>query len=769
MRGLWRGLCVLMINSITILIISATKIEIEIPLAKPGCPSHCGNVSVPYPFGIGLTCSLNADYNLNCSHTTITDNPPRLFLITTTILEVMEISIKGQMRLKTPLAYNHYKQGKLDLIDSSDGFPDDLFPYPQVFSDKANKLILIGCDDNVYLTSRTTNAHIRYNMTSSRSECQAYCHKLDEVVNGSCSGIGCNQVSIPNGLTTFLPRMESDYNHSQVPYNTYGYAFLAEEGTFTFNSNDLLHHTMLLNKIRNDVRVVTEWYVFDHGRSETCNQAQTNLSTYVCQNNTNCIDFETNSCIGYRCSCLPGYQGNPYLSPGCSDIDECASVDNPCSHICINIPGSYKCSCPKRHRGDGLKNGTRCTSDPSQLVAILGLGFGVSFGSIIVFLVGWWLYSFLKRRQIIKQQEINFKSNGGMLLRQQMSSDEGIVDRIKIFTINELLKATDNFNRDRILGQGGHGTVYKGMLDEGRVVAIKKSNKLEESQRDEFINEVVLLSQINHRNILKLLGCCLETEVPLLVYEFIPNGTLFHHIHNPSDEFRITWKMRLQIASDMAGALTYLHSSMSTLIFHRDFKSSNILLDEKYRAKLSDFGTSRSVTIDQTHVVTRVMGTFGYLDPEYFRSHQFTEKSDVYSFGVVLVELLTGQKAIRAASEEDRSLTSWFLSHMESSCVLDIIDSQVLQEGSKEEFLTIVDLAMRCLHLDGKKRPTMKEVLLEIEAVLSSHLPKPCHPNTQKIDQVLDGKTTTSTHSSIVNMESRVLDSAELSLLFNPR
>ncbi|KAL2920882.1 Wall-associated receptor kinase-like 2 [Bienertia sinuspersici] len=651
--------------------------------------------------------------------------------------EVMDISINGQMRLKTPLAYMHYQRGKLILHDSSNG-STSLGLNPLVFSDTANKLTVVGCDDSVSINAGTY--HNFTNKTSSQSECSTYCSYPDEVVNGSCSGHGCCQVSIPNGLINFQPQIGSKHNHSFIAQknNTYGYAFIAEKGTYTFNSNDLFNHTVFINKIHNHVRVVTEWFV-----------------AYLY--------------TGYRCSCLPGYQGNPYLSPGCTDINECASVNNSCSHTCTNIPGSYKCSCPKRYTGDGLKNGTGCTSDSSQVVSRLALGFGASFGSTIVLLVGWWLYSFLKRRQIIKQQQINFKRNGGMLLQQQMSSDEKIIERIRIFTINELKKATNNFNNDRILGQGGHGIVYKGMLDEGRVVAIKKSNKWEESQREEFINEVVVLSQINHRNILKLLGCCLETELPLLVYEFIPNGTLFHHIHNPSDEFRITWKMRLQIASDMAGALTYLHSSMSSLIFHRDFKSSNILLDEKYRAKLSDFGTSRSLTIDQTHVVTRVMGTFGYLDPEYFRSHQFTEKSDVYSFGVVLVELLTGQKAVRAASEEDRSLTSWFLSHMENSCVLEIIDSQVLQEGSKEEFLKIVDLAKRCLHLHRKKRPTMKEVLLEIEAVLSCHMRKPYHPDTPKFEQVLDGKTTTSTHFSTFNVERRALDSAELSLIFNPR
>ncbi|XP_021734402.1 wall-associated receptor kinase-like 8 [Chenopodium quinoa] len=310
------------------------------------------------------------------------------------------------------------------------------------------------------------------------------------------------------------------------------------------------------------------------------------------------------------------------------------------------------------------------------------------------------------------------------------------------------------------------------------IVAIKKSNIVEEeNQVGEFINEMVILSRINHRNIVKLLGCCLETEVPLLVYEFIPNGTLFHHIHNPCEEFPITWKMRLQIASDSAGALAYLHSSSSIPIFHRDIKPSNILLDEKYRAKLSDFGTSRFVATNRTHITTRVMGTFGYLDPEYFRSSHFTEKSDVYSFGVVLVELLTGQKAVRATLEDleqDRSLTSWFLSHMENSTLLDIIDVQVLQDALKEEFLKVANLAMRCLDLDGKRRPAMKEVLLEIESVLSLHLPQMNEPNRQQSERVFAGAMKSSRYdyvsgSCTFSLESMSLNSAEESLLFNTR
>jgi serine/threonine protein kinase len=337
---------------------------------------------------------------------------------------------------------------------------------------------------------------------------------------------------------------------------------------------------------------------------------------------------------------------------------------------------------------------------------------------LVLLVGGWWSYKVVKKRRKIKQKNKFFKRNGGLLLQQQLSSHEANVENIKLFSSKDLEKATDRFNVNRILGQGGQGTVYKGMLADGRIVAVKKSKVIDEGkQLKEFINEVVILSQINHRNVVKLIGCCLETEVPLLVYEYVCNGTLFQYVNGQIEEFPLTWDLRLRIATEVAGALFYLHSAASTPIYHRDIKSTNILLDDKYRAKVADFGTSRSIDVDQTHLTTLVHGTFGYLDPEYLQSSQFTEKSDVYSFGVVLAELLTGEKAISSTrTQEPRSLATYFIQSVEGNNLFDIIDCQVLKEGKKEEILAVANLAKRCLNLNGKKRPTMKEVAIELEA-----------------------------------------------------
>uniref|UniRef100_A0A803KWP5 Uncharacterized protein n=1 Tax=Chenopodium quinoa TaxID=63459 RepID=A0A803KWP5_CHEQI len=732
------------------------------PIAKPGCETSCGNLTVHYPFGIGLdgTCSLSRFYVINCNRTY---DPPKPFLAKGN-LEVVDISVTGQIRVKSDVARTYYEDGKVVESKSVYTSQTNLYKFPVVFNDTENKVVVIGCDD-YGLINGTLGRYFS-------SGCIVGCSKPVDVINGSCSGIGCCQTSIPKGLKGLSLELYSLNKHEHVSnFNPYGFAFLGNPKNFSFSASDL-NDPNFVNRTQDIVPVVLDWFI---GVNETCEVAKKNSSAFACQRNSKCINFDGDE-GGYRCNCLPGYQGNPYLSPGCTDIDECVGPKNLCSHLCTNTPGSYICSCPKGYHGKTVKKeNDHCVKDSSLNVAVVLIA---TLGSILLPLIGWWLYVVIIKRKAIKQKAKNFQKNGGLLLQHRMSNDEHIVERTKIFTIDELEKATDQFNESRIIGQGGQGTVYKGMLGEGRLVAVKKSTTISESQLGDFINEVVVMSQIIHRSIVKLLGCCLESEVPLLVYEFIPNGTLSNHLHHLNEEFPITWRMRLRIASDSAGALVYLHTSSSIPIFHRDVKSSNILLDDKYRAKLSDFGTSRHVAPDQTHVTTRVMGTFGYLDPEYLQSNHYTEKSDVYSFGVVLLELLTGQKAIRAICEQNRSLVSWFLSHMENSHFLDIVDPQVLNEGSKEEVITIADLAKRCLNLDSKRRPAMKEVLLVLETIESSHFKLPQTDEvqtTQSFKQVLDAGVTKSFYhdnaatSTTFVTESSYPRSAEVSLQFNPR
>lgn len=319
----------------------------------------------------------------------------------------------------------------------------------------------------------------------------------------------------------------------------------------------------------------------------------------------------------------------------------------------------------------------------------------------------------------MKLKEKFFRQNGGLLLEQRLSERQCVTNQTaKIFTEDQLKKATNNFSENRVIGQGGFGTVYKGILADETVVAIKKSKIVDRSQTEQFINEVLVLSQINLRNVVKLLGCCFETEVPLLVYEFVTNGTLFDYIHNKSKASNFGWEIRLRIAAETAGVLSYLHSSTSVPIIHRDVKSTNILLDDDLTAKVSDFGTSRLVPLNQTELSTMVQGTLGYLDPEYLQTSQLTEKSDVYSFGVVLVELLTGKKALSFDKpEEERNLAKYFLSALNEDRLPQVVDGCVMNGANVEQLKEVSNLAKRCLEVRGEERPTMKEVAMELEGL----------------------------------------------------
>ncbi|KAI3864270.1 hypothetical protein MKX03_006103 [Papaver bracteatum] len=599
-------------------------------IALPGCKDRCGNLSIPYPFGMDSPdCYRDPQFEITCNYS---NGPPVASIsLSGTIYEVLEVTL-DYVRINRPvIALCDYDRVNyttrleelvylwtelLDFSESGTSF---------TISNTLNKLIILGC--NIYGSISPADDSSRYGnqkIDVTSSGCASHCTNGYIGIPSPCVGNGCCKATIPNpnglaGFKTQVERMVGRQTDSDVPYTTLP-----------------------------------------------------------------------------PCKCSKGYRGNPYLQHGCQDVNECKE-SHECGSglLCTNTPGSYNCDCAPGEKLGISSLGYHCMPDKRklQVAALVASDVVVSVVVILMLGIGYWLYKSLEKRKQMKLKQKHFERNGGLLLKQKAA---------KIFVTEELMKTTDNFNPDRIIGKGGFGTVFKGMLPDGEIVAIKKSTLVDEKQVDQFINEVALLSQINHRHIVKLLGCCLETHVPLLVYEFVPNGTLSYHLQD-----------RVRIASEIAGALAYLHADASVPIFHRDIKSSNILLDENYKAKVSDFGISRSIPIDATHLTTLVQGTFGYLDPEYYYSSQFTDKSDVYSFGIVLVELLTGEKAISETRHgEEKSLRLHFIRSMKENLLFEMLDARVFNEAEKDDVLIVAKAAKRCLKYVGKKRPTMKEVSL---------------------------------------------------------
>ncbi|PRQ29727.1 putative transferase, protein kinase RLK-Pelle-WAK family [Rosa chinensis] len=698
-------LSLLMLVAATTTLLAAQTL-VPPPQAKPGCREKCGDLTIPYPFGLGEACSMRPEFTITCDQST-TATPSANFTNSTFTFPITITNfslVDGELQVMQDIARSCYdEEGNHTKRRSSLKLP------PSYTISTKNSFFTLGCN---VLAVYQQGVDVDYQIGVNVALCMDI---LGKELTEACIGVGCAQTSIPSGLQNISIGVASlnGYNASDPWESKYkcSYAFIVEEGNFTFAPKTSFEQ---LNTTNQQLPVAVNWAIGD----ESCAVAK-NLTDYSCKENTICVDRSTitnETAAGYICQCLPGYEGNPYL--GCRDIDECTtSSRDPCPNgKCVNSPpGNYSCKCNK-----GFRNQDDMTCIPYSWSnnTSLKISLGVSIGFLVLVVLISWMYWEMNKRRLIKLKKKYFKENGGLTLQQQLASHGGAVETTKIFTAEELEKATNNYHTDEILGEGAYGTVYKGILPNKKAVAIKKSKIGAPTQSEQFVNEVIVLSQINHRNVVKLLGCCFETEVPLLVYEYITHGTLFEHIFNKGKGSPLSWELRLKIASETAGALAYLHSSTSTPIIHRDVKATNILLDDNYTAKVSDFGASRFIPLDQTELATLVQGTLGYLDPEYFHSNQLTEKSDVYSFGVVLAELLTSRVALSfARPDAERCLASFFVSSIEKDCLIEILDADIVNEGNIDTAEQVAYLAKRCLGIRGEERPSMKEVAMELEGM----------------------------------------------------
>ncbi|KAL0002260.1 hypothetical protein SO802_016041 [Lithocarpus litseifolius] len=285
----------------------------------------------------------------------------------------------------------------------------------------------------------------------------------------------------------------------------------------------------------------------------------------------------------------------------------------------------------------------------------------------------------------------------------------------RYFRLDEIKTACNNFDEDLIIGVGGFGNVYKGLIEQGNMmVAIKRMKQESRQGVREFLTEIEMLSQLRHVHLVSLIGYCNDGGEMILVYEYMANGTLRHHLYDTLND-PLTWKQRLQICIGAARGLHYLHTCTKHPIIHRDVKTTNILLDEKWVSKVSDFGLSK-MGLDNTAVSTLVKGTWGYLDPDYARRQQLTEKSDVYSFGVVMFEVLCARKALNLKlQEEQRNLASWAQKCIDKGTISQIIDPYLTNKIASECLKVYMELAESCVRDHGIERPTMNDVMEKLE------------------------------------------------------
>ncbi|KAJ1284805.1 hypothetical protein BS78_03G233500 [Paspalum vaginatum] len=382
---------------------------------------------------------------------------------------------------------------------------------------------------------------------------------------------------------------------------------------------------------------------------------------------------------------------------------------------------------------NGRMDDARCTkiladdsSWPGSNKIRLIVGVSVTAGVVVVLSAAIFLFIMRKRKRknVINSSSKLLKYSGSGGTPRVGDMESGSIEDLPthLFTYEELEEATNCFDENRELGDGGFGTVYKGYLKDGREVAVKRLYNNSYRRVEQFQNEAAILSGLRHPNLVMFYGCTSsQSRELLLVYEFVANGTVADHLHGcRAPERALSWPLRLGIAVESAAALTYLHA-IEPPVVHRDVKTTNILLDADYHVKVADFGLSRLFPLDVTHVSTAPQGTPGYVDPEYHQCYQLTDKSDVYSFGVVLVELISSKPAVDITRQRNEiNLAGMAISKIQKCQLEELVDLDLGYEtdpATKKMMTMVAELAFRCLQQNGEMRPPIKEVLEVLRSI----------------------------------------------------
>ncbi|KAI3452091.1 hypothetical protein Pfo_008756 [Paulownia fortunei] len=398
-----------------------------------------------------------------------------------------------------------------------------------------------------------------------------------------------------------------------------------------------------------------------------------------CDPNATCTPVQYGRRQGFRCKCNKGYDGDGFTNgKGCSKVSDCSA------------PGYMPVRC----------GGTRVG------ILIGGVITGASMVTVLAVIC-----------HCIKRRSKSLKSR---LCAKHLLSEAAGNSHVTFYPYKEIERATNSFAEKQRLGTGAYGTVYAGKLHHDEWVAIKKIRYRDHDSVEQVMNEIKLLSSVSHPNLVRLLGCCIENGKQILVYEYMPNGTLSQHLQRERGSV-LPWTIRLTIAAETAHAIAHLHSAMNPPIYHRDIKSSNILLDYNFNSKVADFGLSRFGMMDDSHISTAPQGTPGYVDPQYHQNFHLSDKSDVYSFGVVLVEIITSMKVVDfSRPHSEINLAALAIDRIGKGCVDDIIDPFL--EPNRDAWTLssvhkVAELAFRCLAFHRDMRPSMIEVADELEQI----------------------------------------------------